>query len=75
MSFEDFWTLGGFGNGHIWDTKSIAKRAWDIQQKKINKLVEFISEIGSGPGYPLDDCPKCSAAKRCRDFIKELELE
>lgn len=36
------------------------------------KAIELLEEIGSGPGYPLDDCPKCNAAKKARDFINTL---
>jgi len=33
--------------------------------------IQLLREIGSGPGYPLDDCPKCEAAKKARDFVNE----
>lgn len=34
-----------------------------------DSALELLKEIGSGPGYPLDDCPKCDAAKKARNFV------
>ena len=45
------------------------KRAAEI----FRPAIDILKEIGSGPGYPLDDCPKCDAAKKARKAMGELD--
>ncbi len=43
------------------------KDCMDILWPRTLGLSESCNQIGSGPGYPLDDCPKCESAKIARD--------
>lgn len=47
---------------------------WIKKLEEENKKLEMaLREIGSGPGYPLDDCPKCDAAKKARKSLNDTE--
>lgn len=53
---------------------------WRLSAEKIymekavayDKAIEALKIIGSGPGYPLDECPKCKLSEYARNKLKQL---
>ena len=44
-------------------------------KEKAQVLVDALRDIGDGPGYPLDDCPKCRAAEKARNALNDYGYE
>jgi len=57
----------------MFDKEDVKTIDLEWHKMMLKKAIEVLRDIGSGPGYPLDHCPKCDATHKALIFINELE--